>query len=237
MDKKIYKNHISRQFNEELDIVRSQTLEMGGLVESQVRDAVKSLIELDVDLAERVRATDKLINRMEMQIDDDCAKILARRQPAASDLRLILSISRITNDLERIGDEASKIALQAIGLAEASDETRGFVEVRHLGAHVGSMVRDSLDAFARLDTEQAIAVANEDQKVDLEYGTALREMMSVMMEDPRSIKRILNVIWALRSIERIGDHARNISEHVIYLVQGKDVRHSELGDVFSEPQQ
>lgn len=231
MDSKVYKDHISRQFNEELDEVRTQTLEMGGMVERQVRDAVKSLIELDVDLAEKVRFFDNQINSMEMTIDDDCAKILARRQPAASDLRLVLAISRVTNDLERIGDEAGKISLQAIGLAESSDETRGFVEIRHLGAHVGVMVHDALDAFARLDTEQAIAVAREDKKVDLEYGSALREMMSVMMEDPRSIKRILNVIWALRSLERIGDHARNIAEHVIYLVQGKDVRHSELGDI------
>lgn len=231
MDRKIYKDHISRQFNEELDEVRTHTLEMGGMVERQVQEAVKSLIELDVELAEKVRFSDNRINQMEMSIDNDCAKILARRQPAASDLRLVLAISRVTNDLERIGDEAGKIALQAIGLAESGDETRGFVEIRHLGAHVGSMVHDALDAFARLDTEQAVAVAREDKKVDLEYSSALREMMSVMMEDPRSIKRILNVIWALRSLERIGDHARNIAEHVIYLVQGKDVRHSELSDI------
>ncbi|HEY9034509.1 MAG TPA: phosphate signaling complex protein PhoU [Pseudomonadales bacterium] len=231
MDRKIYKDHISRQYNEELDEVRTHTLEMGGQVEQQVRDAVRSLIELDVDLAEKVRFADSRINQMEISIDDECAKILARRQPAASDLRLVLTVSRVTNDLERIGDEAGKIALQAIGLAESGDATRGFVEIRHLGAHVGSMVRDALDAFARLDVMQALAVAQEDKKVDLEYGSALREMMSVMMEDPRSIKRILNVVWALRSLERIGDHARNIAEHVIYLVKGKDVRHVELSEI------
>lgn len=231
MDRKVYKDHISRQFNEELDEVRTHTLEMGGLVERQVRDAVTSLIKVDVDLAEKVLFADEKVNGMEMSIDDECATILARRQPAASDLRLVLAVSRVTNDLERIGDEAGKIALHAIGLAESGDETRGFVEIRHLGAHVGSMVHDALDAFARLDAVQAVAVAYEDKKVDLEYSSALREMMSVMMEDPRSIKRILNVVWALRSLERIGDHARNIAEHVIYLVKGKDVRHVELSEI------
>ena len=228
MKKEIYKDHISRQFNEELEEVRSSTLEMGGLVEQQVRNAVKSLIELDIKLAEEVRFTDSRINQMETRIDEDCAKILARRQPAASDLRLVLTVSKFTHDLERIGDEAAKIALHAIGLADTGDETRGFVEIRHLGAHVGSMVHDALDAFARLDAEQAVEVAYEDKKVDLEYGSALREMMSVMMEDPRKIKRILDVIWALRSLERIGDHASNLAEHVIYLVKGKDVRHAGL---------
>ena len=226
-----YKDHISRQFNEELDEIRTHTLEMGGLVERQVSDAVISLIELDVEKAEKVRYKDGQINNMEISIDDECARILARRQPAASDLRLVLTISKVISDLERMGDESGKIALHAIGLAEGGDETRGFVEIRHLGAHVGKMVHDSLDAFARMDVDQAVAVAHEDKKVDLEYGSAVREMMSVMMEDPRSIKRILDVIWALRSLERIGDHARNIAEHVIYLVKGKDVRHSELSEI------
>jgi phosphate transport system protein len=226
-----YKDHISRQFNEELDEVRNHTLAMGGLVEKQVSDAVKSLIELDVEKAEGVRIKDKHINDMEIAIDDECARILARRQPAASDLRLVLAISRVISDLERMGDECAKIALHAIGLAEGGDETRGFVEIRHLGAHVGVMVHDALDAFARMDVEQAVRVAQEDKKVDLEYGSALREMMSVMMEDPRSIRRILDVIWALRSLERIGDHARNIAEHVIYLVKGKDVRHVSLSEI------
>ena len=226
-----YKDHISRQFNEELDEIRKHTLEMGGLVERQVSDAVTSLIELDVDKAEKVRFKDENINNMEISIDDECARILARRQPAASDLRLVLTISKVISDLERMGDESGKIALHAIGLAEGGDETQGFVEIRHLGSHVGKMVHDALDAFARMDVEQAVQVAHEDKKVDLEYGTAIREMMSVMMEDPRKIKRILDVIWALRSLERIGDHARNIAEHVIYLVKGKDVRHSNLSEI------
>ena len=231
MEKELYNDHISRQFNEELDEVRTHTLEMGGKVEHQVSEAVQSLILLDVDKAQTVRNADEQINNMEVAIDEEVARILARRQPAASDLRLVLAISKVTTDLERIGDEASKIALQAESLAESGDETQGFVEIRHLGAHVGKMVHDALDAFARLDADQAVQVAFEDKEVDLEYGSALREMMSVMMEDPRSIKRILNVIWALRSLERIGDHARNIAEHVVYLVKGKDVRHQSLNDM------
>ena len=231
MEKELYNDHISRQFNEELDEVRTHTLEMGGKVEHQVSEAVQSLILLDVDKAQTVRNADEQINNMEVAIDEEVARILARRQPAASDLRLVLAISKVTTDLERIGNEASKIALQAESLAESGDETQGFVEIRHLGAHVGKMVHDALDAFARLDADQAVQVAFEDKEVDLEYGSALREMMSVMMEDPRSIKRILNVIWALRSLERIGDHARNIAEHVVYLVKGKDVRHQSLNDM------
>lgn len=232
-----YKDHISRQFNAELDEVRNHTLAMGGLVEGQVSDAVESLIELDAKKAESVRLKDREVNNMEVIIDDECSRILALRQPTASDLRLVLAITRVITDLERMGDESSKIALHAIGLAESGDETRGFVEIRHLGAHVGKMVHDALDAFARMDVEQALRVAEEDKKVDLEYGSALREMMSVMMEDPRSIRRILDVIWALRSIERIGDHARNIAEHVIYLVKGKDVRHTKLDDIAASIQQ
>lgn len=232
-----YKDHISRQFNVELDEVRNHTLAMGGLVERQVSDAVASLIELDVEKAENVRLKDRDVNSMEVSIDDECSRILARRQPTASDLRLVLAITRVITDLERMGDESSKIALHAIGLAEGGDETRGFVEIRHLGAHVGKMVHDALDAFARMDVEQAVRVAEEDKKVDLEYGSALREMMSVMMEDPRSIRRILDVIWALRSLERIGDHARNIAEHVIYLVKGKDVRHAGLSEIAASIQQ
>lgn len=230
----VYTDHISRQFNEELDELRTHTLEMGGQVEVQVKQAVQSLIDLNIAQAEKVRATDTHINTMEINIDESCARVLARRQPAASDLRLVLTISKVTTDLERIGDEASKIALHAIGLADAGKESRGFVEVRHLGSLVSQMVHDSLDAFARLDAEQAVQVAFDDKQVDLEYGSALREMMSVMMEDPRSISRILDVIWALRSLERIGDHARNIAEHVIYLVKGIDVRHQKPSDMAAQ---
>ena len=151
--------------------------------------------------------------------------MLARRQPAASDLRLIISISKSVIDLERIGDESTKIAKRAILLSEEGEAPKGYVEIRHIGDQVRKMVQDALDAFARFDADLALAVAQHDKTVDREYKTALRELVTYMMEDPRSISRVLNVIWALRSLERIGDHARNIAELVIYLVRGTDVRH------------
>ena len=231
VDTEGYNDHISRRFNEELEAVRSHALEMGGLVERQVADCIDALINLDAEKAEKIREKDVVVNAMETRIDEECTRILAKRQPAASDLRLVLTTTKLISDLERIGDEAGKIALHAIGLAEAGDETQGFLEIRHLGTLVGQMVHDALDAFARVDAKQALAVAQADKKADVEYASALREMMSVMMEDPRSISRIINVVWALRSLERIGDHARNIAEHVIYLSKGIDVRHVDLTEM------
>ncbi len=163
---------------------------------------------------------------VEKQVND--AVTALRRQPAASDLRLIISISKSVIDLERIGDESTKIARRAIQLCEEGESPRGYVEVRHIGDQVRIMVRDALDAFARFDADLALSVAQYDKTIDREYKTALRELVTYMMEDPRSISRVLNVIWVLRSLERIGDHARNISELVIYLVRGTDVRHMGL---------
>lgn len=217
--------HISQQFNAELEEVRSHLLAMGGLVEKQVNDAVTALIEADSGLAQQVREIDEQINQMERNIDEECVRILARRQPAASDLRLIISISKSVIDLERIGDESTKIAKRAIDLCEEGESPRGYVEARHIGDRVREMVHDALDAFARFDAELALSVAQRDKQVDREYKSALRELVTYMMEDPRSISRVLNVIWALRSLERIGDHARNLAEMVIYLVRGTDVRH------------
>lgn len=225
MNKDNLTQHISQQFNAELEEVRSHLLAMGGLVEKQVNDAVTALIEADSGLAQQVREIDDQINQMERNIDEECVRILARRQPAASDLRLIISISKSVIDLERIGDESSKIAKRAILLSEEGESPRGYVEIRHIGDQVRKMVQDALDAFARFDAELALAVAQHDKAVDREYKTALRELVTYMMEDPRSISRVLNVIWVLRSLERIGDHARNIAELVIYLVRGTDVRH------------
>ncbi|WP_313518274.1 phosphate signaling complex protein PhoU [Pseudomonas sp.] len=220
--------HISQQFNAELEEVRSHLLAMGGLVEKQVNDAVTALIDADTGLAQQVREIDDQINQMERNIDEECVRILARRQPAASDLRLIISISKSVIDLERIGDEATKIAKRAIELCEDGTAPRGYVEVRHIGGQVRKMVQEALDAFARFDADLALSVAQYDKTVDREYKTALRELVTYMMEDPRSISRVLSVIWALRSLERIGDHARNIAELVIYLVRGTDVRHTGL---------
>ncbi|TVP89170.1 MAG: phosphate transport system regulatory protein PhoU [Pseudomonadaceae bacterium] len=223
-----FSHHISQQFNAELEEIRTLLLEMGGLVEKQINDAVNALVSGDGELAEKVRDSDQAVNRMELQIDDECLRILARRQPAASDLRLVMSINKIIVDLERIGDEASKIAKRALQLVDEGQAPRGYVECRHIGAHVRKMVQDSLDAFARLDSDQAFAVAREDKIVDQEYKTAMRELVTYMMEDPRSIGRVLNVLWVLRSLERVGDHARNIAEQVIYLVIGRDVRYQGL---------
>lgn len=217
--------HISQRYDQELDAVRSRLTEMGGIVEQQLSDASKALLEIDSSLAEKVIKNDREINAMEVSIDEDCAQILARRQPAAIDLRLVLTIIKTTTDLERIGDEAEKMASLAIDLAEEGRAPRGYVEIRHIGQHVSRMLTEALDAFVRQDAELALKVAQEDKAVDLEYGSALREMVTYMMEDPRSISRVMNIMWALRSLERIGDHSRNIAEHVIFLVKGDDVRH------------
>ncbi|MBV2131920.1 phosphate signaling complex protein PhoU [Pseudomonas sp. MAP12] len=221
-------HHISAQFNAELEEIRSHLLAMGGLVEKQVNDAVSALVTADSGLAAQVRSVDGQINQMERDIDEECVRILARRQPAASDLRLIISISKSVIDLERIGDEATKIAKRAIELCESGEAPKGYVEIRHIGEQVRKMVQEALDAFARYDADLALSVAQYDKQVDREYKSALRELVTYMMEDPRSISRVLSVIWALRSLERIGDHARNIAELVIYLVRGTDVRHTGL---------
>lgn len=220
-----HSQHISKQFNQELEELKTQLMTMGGLVEKQVQDAVTALLEGDSRLAERVRDNDDAVNDMQLKIDDECTRVLARRQPAASDLRLVLAVIRATSDLERIGDEASKIARNARSLAESGNGGKGFVEVRYISDHVRKMVRDALTAFARFDTSMAFAVVHEDDVVDGEYKSAMRSLMTFMMEDPRLISSILNVMWVLRSLERIGDHASNLAEYVVYLVKGLDIRH------------
>lgn len=225
MDRTHFGQHSSSQFNEELASIRSHLMEMGGLVEKQVIDALQSLLQADSELAEKVLSTDDKVDDLEKLIDEQCARVLALRQPAASDLRMIIAVSKTVSDLERVGDESAKIARMAIQLAEEGESPRGYVEVRHIGNHVRTMLRDSLDAFARFDTDKAVEVAAEDNEVDLEYRSAMRSLVTFMMEDPRAISRVLNIIWSLRALERIGDHARNIAEQVIYLVKGKDVRH------------
>ena len=223
--------HISQQFNHELDALKRHLLAMGGLVEKQLQDAVTALLEGDSETATRVRDNDKAVNDMQLKIDDECTRVLARRQPAASDLRLVLAVIRATSDLERIGDESSKIARNAISLVENGQSPRGMVEVRHLSQHVRSMVRDSLTAFARFDTDLALKVLREDASVDLEYQSAMRSLMTFMMEDARQITPVLNVMWILRALERIGDHADNLAEYVIFLVKGVDVRHTDTHDL------
>jgi phosphate transport system protein len=223
-----YKQHISEKFNVELEGIKNHLLEMGGKVEQQLHDAIDALIARDSGAAQAVIEGDDEVNQMEMSIDDECSTILARRQPAASDLRLVVTVIKINTDIERIGDEAAKIARQAVKLSEESGSPTNFVEVKHIGSHVAVMLRKALDAFARLDVDQAVEVVREDSAVDREYGSAMRSLVTFMMEDPRDIGSILNEMWALRSLERIGDHASNIAEHVVYLVRGMDVRHQSV---------
>ena len=227
-------SHISRQYNEELEDIRTRVLQMGGLVEKHTEQALAALMKSDAALGETVSTNDYLVNKMEVEIDEECNQIIARRQPAASDLRLVTTVIKVITDLERIGDEADKIARMAVRLAGEERLKNDYMEIQYLGNHVKGMVHDALDAFARLDTEAALRVAREDRQVDKEYEGVMRQMITYMMEDPRTITRALNVIWAARALERIGDHARNICEYVIYLVKGKDIRHISLDQVERE---
>ncbi|GGC93505.1 phosphate signaling complex protein PhoU [Halopseudomonas salina] len=227
-DKKddVYGDHISNKFNDELMELKTEFLRMGGLVESQVDQAIQALINGDGPLGEEVRAGDKRVDRMEMDIDEEATLIIARRQPTARDLRLVIAVIKMVADLERVGDEAKKIAKFAIKLADEGQAPRGYLEVRHIGDHVLSMLRDALDAFARLDSNQALRIMKEDKRVDEEYQAATRTLLTFMMEDTRNISRCMSVMWVLRALERVGDHACNIAENVIFMVKGEDVRHT-----------
>lgn len=231
MKSKDYAHHISGQYNAELEEVRTHFLAMGGLVEKQVTDSINALLDADSALAASVQANDRRINQMESGIDEEIIRILARRQPAASDLRMIIAIGKSITDLERMGDEAAKIARAAVSLCEEGESPRGYLECRHIGNQVRLMIHEALDAFAHFDANQAFKVMQADAEIDIEYKTATRALVTYMMEDPRAISRVLNVMGVLRSLERIGDHARNISEQLIFLVKGADVRHSSYEQV------
>lgn len=220
--------HISQQFNEELEDVKNKVMTMGGLVETNVQNAIIALVEGNVELGERVVKEDYKVNALEVSIDEQCMQIIARRQPTASDLRLVMMIVKTITDIERIGDEAEKIARMAIELADMERPKDQYREIRHLGDHVRKMLHDSLDAFARTDIQAALDCAAEDAKIDAEYEAAMRQMITLMMEDARNVRRVLNSLWSARSLERIGDHSKNICEYVIYMVKGKDVRHTTI---------
>lgn len=234
MDKVSGSHHISQQFDVELEQLRSRVFTMGGLVEQQLSDAIKALVSGNVQLADSVITNDYRINAMEVAIDEECTHILARRQPAAGDLRLVVAVIKAITDLERMGDQAEKVARMGRHLAEMERPRNEYIEIQSLGDNVQQMIHGALDAFVRMDVEAALAVAKQDDKIDHEYESIMRQAITFMMEDPRSIKRVLDVMWAARALERIGDHARNICEYVIYLVRGKDVRHTRLEDIERE---
>ncbi|MEM7763315.1 MAG: phosphate signaling complex protein PhoU [Pseudomonadota bacterium] len=221
-------HHISRQFNKDLENLRNSVLAMGGLVESQLASAIEAVVSGNSELGLRVAHDDYKVNHAEVAIDEECSRIIATRGPTASDLRLIVAVIKTITDLERIGDEAEKIGFLASKLANMDRPRGSYRELKSMGGHVQRMVKGAMDAFARLDAEAALEIAREDEQVDHEYETIQRNCITFMMEDPRSIKRVMNVTWAARSLERIGDHAKNICEYVIYMVHGKDVRHTDV---------
>jgi phosphate transport system protein len=223
-------DHISRRFNKDLEDLRNMVLSMGGLVETQLSRAIAAIVSGDSELGLKVANDDYKVNNFEVSIDEECSRILATRAPAAGDLRLIVAIIKTITDLERIGDEAEKIGYLASKLAAMDRPSDSYRELKNLGNHVSHMLRDAMNAFARLDVNEATDVVLEDERVDDEYELIQRQCITFMMEDPRSIKRVMNVTWCARSLERIGDHAKNICEYVIYMVQGKDVRHTLITD-------
>ncbi len=227
--------HLSKQFDIDLDTVRTRVLEMGGLVESQVVAAIEGFATGNRELIERVSTSDYRVNSYEVSIDNDCSHIIVRRQPAGSDLRMVLAISKIVTDLERIGDEAEKIARMSKQIHERGTlQIQRFAEIRHMGGTAVKMLRAALDVFARQDTAQAANVVLEDVTIDNEFRSIIRQLITFMMEDPRTISTALEITWIAKAIERVGDHAKNIAENVIYIVKGTDVRHTTLEDVERE---
>jgi phosphate transport system protein len=230
MEASKFTDHISRRFNKDIEDLRNTVLSMGGLVETQLSRAISAIVSGDSELGLQVARDDYQVNNLEVEIDEECSRILATRAPAAGDLRLIVAIIKTITDLERIGDEAEKIGFLASKLAGMDRPPDSYRELKNLGNHVSHMLRDAMNAFARLDVAEAIEVVREDEHVDDEYDAITRQCITFMMEDPRSIKRVMNVTWAARSLERIGDHAKNICEYVIYMVEGRDIRHTDIDE-------
>jgi phosphate transport system protein len=219
--------HISGQFNKELEDIRNKVLTMGGLVEQQIEWAVQAFTSGDTELADEVIKQDNLIDALEIMIDRECNQILALRQPAAFDLRLLITVIKVINELEIVGDLSESIAKMAISLAETeSGKKDTYYELQHMADMVRAMLHDVLDAFARMNVDDVAAITGRDENVDREYLSIFRQLITHMMEDPRNITRTINVLWTVRALERIGDHACYICEHLIYMVKGQNVRHS-----------
>ena len=227
--------HTSKQFDAELEAVRARVLQMGGLVESQIRLAVETLSSGDVAQMNRIIADDHRVNAMEVEIDENCNQIIARRQPAAGDLRMVMTVIKTITDLERIGDEAEKIARMAKLLSQKERLILPrYTEIKHAAELALDMLRKSLDAFARLDLSCAAQVVRQDELVDEEFRTIMRYLITFMMEDPRTISTALEILFIAKAIERIGDHAKNMSEYVVYMVKGRDVRHVTVEEIERE---
>lgn len=225
-DKRELGQHISRQYDHDLEDLRSRVLSMGGLVEQQLADALSAMVGGDTRLARQVVDRDYQVNALEVALDEQCSHILARRQPAAGDLRLIIAVIKTITDLERIGDQAERVARNAIELSEM-ERPRDKLVVRHMGELARKLLHDSLDAFARMDVDLAHEVTKRDLEIDREYEAFVRQLITYMMEDPRSIRWTLAFLWSARALERIGDHSKNICEYLIYMALGKDIRHTD----------
>ncbi len=220
--------HLSKSFDNDLDEVIELFIQMGRLAAEQVAIATRALISADEPTAKKVIADDHLINQFEIKIDELIILLVAKRQPAANDLRLIMALSKGIVDFERVGDEAEKIARMACRLIEDGASPRGYLEVQHLSNQVRLMLLDALDAFSRMDSQQAFSVLQSDESVNEEYHSATRSLMTYVMEDSRHVSKVINILWVLRALERVGDHAKNIAELVIFCTSGKDVRHTDF---------
>ncbi len=224
--------HLSSQFDSELGSVSSRVMELGGLVESQIRQAIYALSEFSVEVANQVAAAEAKVNAMEIEIDRELSSIIARRQPTARDLRLLIAISKATANLERVGDEAEKIARMVLSIiGTGAPRALPSLELRVAADLASGLLRKALDAFARLDTAAALAILKEDDLIDKEFDGFVRKLITYMMEDPRMISPSLDLLFLAKAIERIGDHAKNIAELIIYIVKGADVRHSPLDQI------
>lgn len=231
-------DHISRQFDTELEAIRANVLQMGGLVERQIQNAIESLISGDVAMMTRVIDDDHRVNAMEVKIDEACSQVIARRQPTASELRLVMTVVKTITDLERIGDEAQKIARMAKMLSQKHGLAMPrYHEIKRASEIAVDMLHKVLDAFARLDVVMAAQVVRQDEQVDTEFQSIMRYLITFMMEDPRTISTSLEILFVAKAIERIGDHAQNIAEYVIYMVKGRDVRHITMDEIDLEVKQ
>ncbi len=223
--------HISKSYNDELEEVRLLLIKMGDMVLGQVRDGLTSLLTLDRELAEQVIADDKKVNQLEIKIDEVCTNILATRQPAASDLRLVICVIKTITDIERIGDEAVKLSRNALKIIKSENTLRQPNELKHLGELVIANLQQSINAYADFDVDLALKVIEQDQETDEEFDNITRLLITKMMEDPREIKNTLRISWCARALERIGDHTTNVCEYLVFLVKGKDVRHTSINKI------